>query len=42
MPARAALIWLKVFIASIKSSVCPAATLAPSAMNGAAPGSGAR
>ena len=42
VPARAALIWLKVFIASISSSVCPTATAWPGVTNGAMPGSAER
>ncbi len=42
VPARGALIWLKVFIASISSSVCPALTCWPSVTNGGEDGSGAR
>ena len=42
VPARGALIWLKVFIASISSRVWPCATLAPSVTKGGCPGSGAR
>ena len=39
VPARGALIWLKVFIASISSRVWPCATLAPSVTKGGCPGS---
>ena len=42
VPAFGALIWLKVFIASISSSVCPAATVCPTVTNGGEPGSGSR
>ncbi len=42
VPAFGALIWLKVFIASISSTVWPCATLAPSCTKGGDPGSGAR
>ena len=42
VPAFGALIWLKVFIASISSSVWPAATLWPTVTKGGAPGSGER
>ncbi len=41
-PAFGALIWLKVFIASISSSVWPASTLWPTLTYGAAPGSADR
>ena len=42
VPALGARIWLKVFIASISSRVCPAATLWPTLTKSGAPGSGAR
>ncbi len=42
VPARGALIWLNVFIASISSRVCPAVTAWPTSTNGGAPGSGDR
>src|SRR5258707_9921182 len=42
VPARGDGIWFMVFIASMISSVCPTATLAPTSMNGLVPGSEAQ
>src|SRR3954470_22402057 len=42
VPARGDGIWFIVFIASMISKVCPAVTLAPTSMNGLAPGSDAQ
>src|SRR3954468_21470997 len=42
VPARGDGIWFIVFIASMISKVCPADTLAPTSMNGLAPGSDAQ
>ena len=42
VPALGALIWLKVFIASMSSRVCPAVTAWPTVTKGGAPGSGER
>ena len=42
VPAFGALIWLKVFIASISISVCPAVTVWPGVTKGGLPGSGDR
>src|SRR5712664_2797363 len=39
VPARGDGTWFMVFIASMIKSVCPTATLAPTSMNGLAPGS---
>ena len=42
VPARGDGIWFIVFMASMINSVCPTETLAPTSMNGFAPGSGAQ
>ena len=42
VPARGDGTWFMVFIASMIKSVCPTATLAPTSMNGLAPGSEAQ
>ena len=42
VPARGDGIWFIVFIASMIRSVCPTVTLAPTSMNGLAPGSDAQ
>src|SRR6187200_2700273 len=42
VPARGEGIWFMVFMASMMSSVCPAATCVPTSTKGGAPGSGER